>query len=106
MVFLWFSYGFPLVYLQWFHPPGEGFDPRLGGVNTGAAFGIGCYFTTVAWKMGKHLWGHGNWMDILIDNYIYIYIVKHIFGYGWIFYRSVWNLDQYSMQKAVVMGKL
>ena len=31
---------------------GEGFDPRLGGVNTGAAFGIGCYFTTVAsWKI-------------------------------------------------------
>ena len=26
---------------------GEGFDPRLGGINTGAAFGIGCYFTTV-----------------------------------------------------------
>ncbi|CAJ1392153.1 unnamed protein product [Effrenium voratum] len=24
----------------------EGFDPRLGGINTGAAFGIGCYFTT------------------------------------------------------------
>eukprot|EP00439_Symbiodinium_sp_Y106_P045945 s2069_g5.t2 len=28
----------------------EGFDPRLGGINTGAAFGIGCYFTTVASK--------------------------------------------------------
>ncbi|CAE7257304.1 PARP1 [Symbiodinium natans] len=28
----------------------RGFDPRLGGINTGAAFGIGCYFTTVASK--------------------------------------------------------
>lgn len=35
---------------------GEGFDPRLGGINTGAAFGIGCYFTTAGeleceWKL-------------------------------------------------------
>ena len=40
---------------------GEGFDPRLGGVNTGAAFGIGCYFTTVAsWKIWNGRYRHAT----------------------------------------------
>eukprot|EP00435_Cladocopium_sp_Y103_P042127 s132_g11.t1 len=39
----------------------EGFDPRLGGVNTGAAFGIGCYFTTVASKADAYTERWDEW---------------------------------------------
>ena len=39
----------------------EGFDPRLGGINTGAAFGIGCYFTTVASKADAYTERWDEW---------------------------------------------
>eukprot|EP00931_Biecheleriopsis_adriatica_P064881 TRINITY_DN39559_c0_g1_i1.p1 TRINITY_DN39559_c0_g1~~TRINITY_DN39559_c0_g1_i1.p1 ORF type:complete len:584 (+),score=82.36 TRINITY_DN39559_c0_g1_i1:29-1753(+) len=39
----------------------EGFDPRLGGTNTGAAFGIGSYFTTVASKADGYTEKWGDW---------------------------------------------
>jgi len=39
----------------------EGFDSRLGGTNTGAAFGIGSYFSTVASKADQYTQRWGDW---------------------------------------------
>lgn len=39
----------------------EGFDPRLGGTNAGALFGIGSYFTTVASKADYYT---QKWVDV------------------------------------------
>eukprot|EP00931_Biecheleriopsis_adriatica_P060669 TRINITY_DN36445_c0_g1_i1.p1 TRINITY_DN36445_c0_g1~~TRINITY_DN36445_c0_g1_i1.p1 ORF type:complete len:619 (+),score=106.66 TRINITY_DN36445_c0_g1_i1:97-1953(+) len=39
----------------------EGFDSRLGGTNTGAAFGIGSYFSTVASKADGYTQRWADW---------------------------------------------
>ncbi|CAE8637866.1 unnamed protein product, partial [Polarella glacialis] len=41
----------------------EGFDTRLGGTNTGAAFGIGSYFSTVASKADGYTQRWGDWPE-------------------------------------------